>query len=88
MMECHASSKLPVITILSIPNRRGLSAVTRSVLPAAADVADDFVRDTPMPPLAELDEIARIIIFLASDAPGHVTGTSISARGGSMRPLA
>jgi 3-oxoacyl-[acyl-carrier protein] reductase len=42
----------------------------------------EFERDTPMGRLGDPDEIARHVCFLASDAAGYMTGTSITADGG------
>ena len=42
----------------------------------------DFTSDIPMGRFGEPDEIARHVAFLASDAAGYMTGTSITADGG------
>ena len=42
----------------------------------------DFTKDIPMGRFGEPDEIARHVCFLASDAAGYMTGTSITADGG------
>ena len=44
--------------------------------------------DIPMNRLGEPEEIARLTVFLMSDAAANMTGTSITADGGSTRALA
>ena len=51
-------------------------------------VEQDIMADIPMNRLGEPDEIARLIVFLASDAAANMTGTSITADGGSTKALA
>jgi 3-oxoacyl-[acyl-carrier protein] reductase len=52
------------------------------------DIEQDIMADIPMNRLGEPDEIARLIVFLASDAAANMTGTSITADGGSTKALA
>ena len=52
------------------------------------DVEQGFMADIPMNRLGEPEEIARLIAFLASDAAAYMTGTSITADGGSTKALA
>ena len=52
------------------------------------DVEQGFMADIPMNRLGEPEEIARLIVFLASDAAANMTGTSITADGGATRSLA
>jgi 3-oxoacyl-[acyl-carrier protein] reductase len=59
------------------------AADARGVAPA--DIEDSYIRDIPMGRLAEPDEIARLITFLASGAAGNMTGTSVTADGGWTR---
>jgi 3-oxoacyl-[acyl-carrier protein] reductase len=47
-----------------------------------AQTEEDFTADIPMRRFGEPDEIARHVCFLASDAAGYMTGTSITADGG------
>jgi 3-oxoacyl-[acyl-carrier protein] reductase len=54
----------------------------------AAAVEQDYIRDIPLRRLGEPDEIARLIAFLASDAAGNITGTSVTADGGWTRSIA
>jgi NAD(P)-dependent dehydrogenase (short-subunit alcohol dehydrogenase family) len=51
-------------------------------------VEQGIMADIPMNRLGEPEEIARLIVFLASDAAANMTGTSITADGGSTRALA
>ncbi|MDJ0951980.1 MAG: SDR family oxidoreductase [Alphaproteobacteria bacterium] len=53
-----------------------------------AEVEGDFLREIPMDRLGEPDEIARIVTFLASDAAGYATGTSLTADGGWTKAIA
>ncbi len=46
------------------------------------EVEAGFMKDIPMQRLAAPEEIARHIVFLASDAAANTTGTSITADGG------
>ena len=52
------------------------------------DVEQGFMAGIPMNRLGEPEEIARLIAFLASDAAANMTGTSITADGGSTKALA
>jgi len=47
-----------------------------------AEAEADFTTDIPMGRFGEPDEIARHVCFLASDAAGYMTGTSVTADGG------
>lgn len=55
---------------------------------SVAEVESDFTREIPMRRLAEPEEIARVIVFLASDCAANMTGTSITADGGWTKALA
>ena len=46
-----------------------------------------FLNEIPQRRLAEAEEIARLVAFLASDAAPHVTGRSITADGGASRAI-
>lgn len=45
-----------------------------------------FIPKVPMGRLAEADDIAKVIIFLASDAAGFMTGQSVHVNGGMYIP--
>ncbi|MGI9414134.1 MAG: SDR family oxidoreductase, partial [Hyphomicrobiales bacterium] len=47
-----------------------------------SEAEQDFTADIPMGRFGEPDEIARHVCFLASEAAGYMTGTSITADGG------
>lgn len=47
-----------------------------------------IMAEIPMKRLGEAQEIARLIVFLASDAAANMTGTSITADGGWTKALA
>lgn len=53
-----------------------------------AEVEAGFMKDIPMDRLAEPEEIARTIVYLASDAAANITGTSVTADGGWTKALA
>lgn len=55
---------------------------------SAAEVEAGFIAEVPLGRLAEPEEIARFIVFLASDAAGNMTGASLTADGGQTRALA
>jgi NAD(P)-dependent dehydrogenase (short-subunit alcohol dehydrogenase family) len=46
------------------------------------DVADTFVRQTPLGRIAEPADIADVVVFLASPAARWVTGVSLAVDGG------
>lgn len=54
----------------------------------AADVEAELLSGIPLGRVSEPEEIARIIAFLASDASGTVTGTSLTADGGMTAAIA
>jgi acetoacetyl-CoA reductase len=45
-------------------------------------VLDSIVSQIPVGRLGEPDEIARCVVFLASDDSGFITGSTLSANGG------
>ncbi|MHA1566968.1 MAG: SDR family NAD(P)-dependent oxidoreductase [Alphaproteobacteria bacterium] len=47
-----------------------------------ADLQPDWIRDTPMRRLGQPDEIASVVLFLASDASSLMTGSIVLADGG------
>ncbi len=55
---------------------------------SAAEVEAGFIAQVPMGRLAEPDEMARLIVFLASDAAAYMTGASLTADGGQTKALA
>jgi 3-oxoacyl-[acyl-carrier protein] reductase len=55
---------------------------------SADEVESNIMADIPMDRLGAPEEIARLITFLASDAAANMTGTSITADGGSTKALA
>ncbi len=53
-----------------------------------ADIEGGIIADIPMNRLGEAEEIARLIVFLASDAAANMTGTSLTADGGWTKAIA
>ena len=47
-----------------------------------AGMKDVILPAIPVGRLGEPDEIARCVVFLASDAAGFITGATLSANGG------
>lgn len=52
------------------------------------EIEAEFTKDSPFKTMGEPKEVARIIVFLASDAASNITGTSILTDGGRSRALA
>ena len=46
------------------------------------DVLESIVQQIPMGRLAEPEEIASLVAYLASDEAGYITGANISINGG------
>jgi acetoacetyl-CoA reductase len=55
---------------------------TEMVMAIRAEVRDQIVATIPMGRLAQPDEIAGLIAYLASDDAGYITGANISINGG------
>ena len=55
---------------------------TEMVMAVPEKVRDSIVAQIPVGRLGEADEIARCVVFLASDDAGFITGSTISANGG------
>jgi len=55
---------------------------TAMVAAVPADILKNILASVPVGRLARPDEIARAIVFLASDDAGFVTGTTLSVNGG------
>ena len=65
-----------------------MSNLAKSSNRSVTEVESDFTGEIPMGRLAEPEEIARVIVFLASDCAANLTGTSITADGGWTKALA
>jgi acetoacetyl-CoA reductase len=55
---------------------------TEMVMAIRAEVRDQIVASIPMGRLAQPDEIAGLVAYLASDDAGYITGANISINGG------
>ena len=55
---------------------------TDMVMAIRAEVRDQIVASIPMGRLAQPDEIAGLVSYLASDGAGYITGANISINGG------
>jgi acetoacetyl-CoA reductase len=47
-----------------------------------SDILDAIVQQIPMGRLAQPEEIAGLVAYLASDEAGYITGANISINGG------
>jgi acetoacetyl-CoA reductase len=55
---------------------------TEMVMAVPEKVREAIIAQIPVGRLGEADEIARAVVFLASDDAGFITGSTISANGG------
>jgi acetoacetyl-CoA reductase len=55
---------------------------TEMVMAVPEKVRESIIAQIPVGRLGEADEIARCVVFLASDEAGFITGATISANGG------
>lgn len=65
----------------------GVEVMTRGGIKAGSaseDVVGDFVAHVPMKRMAQPDEIATVVLFLASDAASYMTGSMVVADGGAL----
>ena len=49
---------------------------------AAKELADGFVRHVPMKRLGTSEEVAKAVVFLASDDASYITGVELNIDGG------
>jgi 3-oxoacyl-[acyl-carrier protein] reductase len=52
---------------------------------SAPDYEASFVKDIPLGRVGRPEEMADLVVFLASERAGFITGTSITADGGMTR---
>ncbi|MGJ3231012.1 MAG: acetoacetyl-CoA reductase [Oceanicaulis sp.] len=55
---------------------------TEMVMAVPETVREQIIATIPVGRLGEADEVARCVVFLASDAAGFITGATLSANGG------
>jgi NAD(P)-dependent dehydrogenase (short-subunit alcohol dehydrogenase family) len=93
----YAASKgaLEAFTVSLADELAPLGITVNTVAPGAADTAmmrsgfgqadvDAFVRMIPLGRMAEPEELAGIVLFLASDHARFITGATINASGGQL----
>ena len=68
-----------------VTRTEGVEAAAASLRQAGWGDLDDYVaRTTPLGRMAQPDEIARVVVFAASDIASYVTGTTIVVDGGQL----
>ena len=68
-----------------VTRTEGVEAAAASLRQAGWGDLDDYVgRTTPLGRMAQPDEIARVVVFAASDLASYVTGTTIVVDGGQL----
>ena len=55
---------------------------TEMVMAVSEKIRDAIIAQIPVGRLGEADEVARCVVFLASDDAGFITGSTLSANGG------
>ncbi|MFP4520500.1 MAG: SDR family oxidoreductase, partial [Oceanicaulis sp.] len=55
---------------------------TEMVMAVPEHVREQIIATIPVGRLGEADEIARCVVFLASDEAGFITGATLTANGG------
>ncbi len=61
--------------------------LTASTGKPLAEIEDEFTADSPMGTMGDPEDVARMIVLLASDAANNITGSSITTDGGRSRAL-
>lgn len=62
--------------------------LSRDTGKSLAEIEADFTKDSPFKTMGDPVEVARVVVFLCSDAAANITGTSILTDGGRSRALA
>ncbi len=62
--------------------------LAKSTNTSIADIEAGFTKNSPFNTMGDPVDVARVIVFLASDAAANITGTSILTDGGRSRALA
>ena len=60
----------------------GLVATEMSAREVDSDAGQEKVRNIPMGRVATVEEVAQVVVFLASDAASYITGQTINVNGG------
>lgn len=68
-----------------VTRTEGIEAASRALRDAGWGELEEYVaRSTPLGRMAEPDEIARVVVFAASELAAYVTGTTILVDGGQV----
>jgi NAD(P)-dependent dehydrogenase (short-subunit alcohol dehydrogenase family) len=70
------------VRVVALAPGRSLTRMTRATTAAPDYKGDRGLARVPLGRWGEVEEIAKLIVFLASDAAGYVTGTTLVADGG------
>jgi NAD(P)-dependent dehydrogenase (short-subunit alcohol dehydrogenase family) len=70
------------VRVVALAPGRSLTRMTRTTTAAPDYKGDRGLERVPLGRWGEPEEIAKLIVFLASDAAGYVTGTTLLADGG------
>ena len=80
-MRIHVNAVAPG-SIETIGARNVMSDMSKSMGMAPDRIMSDVLRRTPLGRLGEPDDIARVVLFLASEAAAYITGEVIVVDGG------
>lgn len=79
MTKAFAKELAPKIRVNAVAPSNVMTDMTKS---AGPDLIELFRQQTPLKRIAEPDEIARAILFLASDESSYITGQTLVVDGG------
>lgn len=80
-----ALEEAPLVRVNIVsPGTTASPLVAQAMAARGADGFAEFLKHIPMGRLAEPEDIAEGILFMASDGAGHITGTTLPVNGGSL----